>query len=103
MIENEVDKFLNDEIPLVIVCDNAKIHTTEDVLIACEFLNIELIYLPPYSPDLNPIEDLWRIIKQKTYSTDYNSLAELITIVLDEFYKNIDDEGLVKNWLNDYM
>ena len=101
LIENEVNKFLNDEIPLVIVCDNAKIHTADDVLIVCEFLNIELIFLSPYSPDLNPIKDLWRIIKQKIYSMDYNSLVELITIVLDEFYKNVDDEGLVKNWLND--
>ena len=103
LIENKVDTFLKDEKPLVIICDNAKIHTQKDVLRACEFLNIQLIFLPPYSPDLNPIEDLWRIIKKEVYSATYDSLAELIKIVLDEFDKNVDNKTLFENWLNDYM
>ena len=103
LIENKVDTFLKDEKPLVIICDNAKIHTQKDVLRACEFLNIQLIFLPPYSPDLNPIEDLWRIIKKEVYSANYDSLAELIKIVLDEFDKNVNNKTLFENWLNDYM
>ena len=103
LIENKVDTFLKDEKPLVIICDNAKIHTQKDVLRACEFLNIQLIFLPPYSPDLNPIEDLWRIIKKEVYSATYDSLVELIKIVLDEFDKNVDNKTLFENWLNDYM
>ena len=103
LIENKVDTFLKDEKPLVIICDNAKIHTQKDVLRACEFLNIQLIFLPPYSPDLNPIEDLWRIIKKEVYYATYDSLVELIKIVLDEFDKNVDNKTLFENWLNDYM
>ena len=34
---------------------------------AAEILNINLIYLRPYCPDLNPIEDIWRVIKKKQY------------------------------------
>ncbi|MCI9636854.1 MAG: hypothetical protein HFG77_10775 [Hungatella sp.] len=37
-----------------------------------------LLFLPPYSPDPNPIEQCWRITRQKmTYNTCYASKAEL--------------------------
>ena len=42
--------------------------------------NIKLIYLPPYSPELNPIEQLWAVIKQKVRLTlsNFNSLKDCI-------------------------
>ena len=40
------------------------------VKIASKILNIELMYLPEYSPDLQPIEDLWKIIKSIVYLND---------------------------------
>ena len=73
LIESDIYEILNDEKPIVIVLDNAKIHKAADVAIACEILNIELIFLPTYSPDLNPIEDLWKIIKRVVYSSHYNN------------------------------
>nr|WP_269801117.1 transposase [Methanobrevibacter oralis] len=47
-----------------IVLDNIRIHTAKMVQKAAEILNINLIYLRPYCPDLNPIEDVWRVIKK---------------------------------------
>ena len=43
----------------VIVMDNASFHKREDIMKA--FLNAghEVVFLPPYSPDLNPIEHKW--------------------------------------------
>jgi len=80
-----------------------KIHQAEDVAIACEILNIELIFLPKYSPDLNPIEDLWKIIKRVVYSSHYTNLEELIDIILDEFYKNVGNESLIENWVDEFL
>lgn len=57
-MESEIENILKDEKPILLVLDNAKIHKATDVEIACEILNIELMFLPKYSPDLNPIEDL---------------------------------------------
>ena len=85
------------------ILDNAKIHKATDVEIACEILNIELLFLPTYSPELNPIEDLWRIIKSVVYSADYNSLDELVEIITEEFYENVTSESLYENWINEYM
>ena len=103
LIESGINELLQAEKPIVIVLDNAKIHQADDVAIACEILNIELIFLPKYSPDLNPIEDLWKIIKRVVYSSHYNNLKELIDIILDEFYKNVGNESLIENWIDEFL
>ena len=71
--------------------------------IVAEILNIELVLLHPYSPDLNPIEDLWKIIKSVVYSSNYDSLDDLIMIVSDEFYKNVTSESLYSGWIEEFM
>jgi putative transposase len=41
---------------IIIVLDNLKSRKVEDVRVEAKGLGIELVFLPPYSPDLNPIE-----------------------------------------------
>ncbi|STZ01726.1 DDE superfamily endonuclease [Moraxella atlantae] len=53
----------------VLVLDNARFHHGGDLKQIAELYNIELTYLPPYSPELNPIEQLWAVIKQKVRLT----------------------------------
>lgn len=64
-----------------------------------EILNINPIFLPVRSPDLNPIEDLWRIIKDRIYKTYYNTLNELIEIFEGGFRGFVGRESLYENWL----
>lgn len=49
---------------IVLIVDNARIHWSKKVRAYCESHYIKLIYLPPYSPELNPIEFLWKRIKK---------------------------------------
>ena len=103
LIESGIEEILDNELHIALIVDNAKIHTATDVGIIAEILNIELILLPPYSPDLNPIEDLWKIIKSVVYSSNYNSLDELIKIVSDEFYKNVTSKSLYYGRIEEFM
>ena len=44
----------------------------------------ELVYFPPYSPDLNPIEKCWAKLKLKKISLDLKLLRRLIVIAYDQ-------------------
>ena len=43
--------------------DNVSFHKVDGVAQLLSDVGVELIYLPPYSPDLNPIEQMWSKIK----------------------------------------
>ena len=48
----------------VVVMDNLSSHKVAGVREQIEACGAEVLYLPPYSPDLNPIEKAWAKIKQ---------------------------------------
>ncbi len=59
----------------IIVMDGAGWHKSADLKVP---QNIEIIYLPPYSPELNPIERLWLYIKQNVIKNHiYENLVDL--------------------------
>ena len=103
LIDSSVENILNNEKEILLILDNAKIHHAEDVKIASKILNIELMYLPEYSPDLQPIEDLWKIIKSVAYLRDYENLDELIWIVTEEFYNHVSSSSLYGGWIDEFM
>jgi transposase len=49
----------------VLVMDNLAAHHNARVGPACRAHHVRLLYLPPYSPDLNPIEPAWALQKQQ--------------------------------------
>lgn len=63
---------------LVIIWDGASYHRSKIVQAEAERLGIELIRLPGYSPDLNPIEGLWKWLRQEvTQHYCHSTTAEL--------------------------
>ena len=48
----------------VVVMDNASFHESKLIKEAIEEAGCKLIFLPPYSPDLNPIEKFWANLKR---------------------------------------
>ena len=61
----------------VVVLDNASVHRNrkiKEMRKIWEDRGLFLFYLPPYSPELNPAETLWRILKGKWIRpADYNT------------------------------
>jgi transposase len=62
----------------VVVMDNLSAHKGERVREMIEGHNCELLYLPPYSPDLNPIEEAFAKLKGRLRAATARSREALI-------------------------
>ena len=64
-------------VPITLVLDNARYQKCQLVEALAAALQIELLYLPAYSPNVNLIERMWKFIKKKClYSTDYAHFSD---------------------------
>jgi transposase len=68
---------LRPETPKLLIWDNAPPHHPKRVLEAAKAAKIEIAWLPFRSPELNPCEDLWRLLKSVIAANRaYTSLEE---------------------------
>jgi transposase len=79
----------------IVVMDNLRSHTVVGVQKAIESAGAKVLYLPPYSPDLNPIEMVFsklkmlvRKLKLRTMETLWKKLGELCDIFTPKECKN---------------
>ncbi|KAG0438237.1 hypothetical protein DMUE_3210 [Dictyocoela muelleri] len=70
-----------------LIMDNASIHKTAEVREALALKNYILMFLPPYSPQLNPIEEFFSCfkakVKQRPMSANSSSHIDLIRVVIE--------------------
>ncbi len=75
-------------IPITLVLDNARYQKCGVVMDLAKTLNIELLYLTAYSPNLNLIERLWKFLKKQClysiYYADFQVFKEAITACLNQ-------------------
>src|SRR5690554_1679922 len=78
----------------VMILDNARIHHAKLIqpFLEKNKNRLELVFLPPYSPNLNLIEGLWKWLKQSiVYNVFYesvNKIRENINLFLDSINSN---------------
>lgn len=79
---------------LVLILDNAKIHhaTLLKPFLEEHSETISLEFLPPYCPDLNPIEGLWKWMKQSVINNVFFSNVSQIRVAVAKFLRRIDQE-----------
>lgn len=100
VVINAFEQFIktqNTELPVYIVLDNASTHKSklfkEAVAKWKESKHIRLVYLPPYSPELNLIETLWKMIKYywlpmsayHSFDTLKQELSNTLELCLSEY------------------
>ncbi|WP_336162750.1 IS630 family transposase [Acinetobacter ursingii] len=71
----------------LLILDNASIHKGEEIDQLALQYNARLMYLPAYSPDLNPIEKAWSLLKRKVrhiVSQQQKSVLEALDIGFKE-------------------
>ena len=85
-----------------LIWDNAGYHCSRAVQDFAEQHRIQLHYLPPYSPNFNPIERLWKIMHQYTTRNRYHEKFADFTEAIKHFFRHISKKKrILKKRIND--
>lgn len=57
---------------IVLILDSLRAHKADKTKRKARELGIKLVFLPPYSPDLNPVEFIWKTIKRKYHLDSFS-------------------------------
>lgn len=75
---------------IYLIVDNARYHHAQSVQAVARQQRIRLEYLPPYSPNLNPIERLWKFVRKKFFKDRYRDTFAKFCTQLQDFFANLD-------------
>ena len=76
---------------IYIILDNAGYNRSYEVKEIAKTLGINLLYLPPYCPNLNLIERLWRFFNKKVTKNKYYKTFDEFNYEVSLFFKNLMD------------
>lgn len=83
-------------LPIHIILDNARYQHCEFVKEAAKKLNINLVFLPPYSPNLNLIERLWKFVKAEVCAANYFHDAKVFQNAIVDFLNQLHRKTMKK-------
>lgn len=78
-------------LPITLVLDNARYQHCKAVIAFAESLHIKLLFLPPYSPNLNIIERLWKFAKKKVLYGKYYERPDQFHQAITNFFEQLDN------------
>ena len=88
---------------IVMVLDNYSSHCAATVKEIAQKLGIYLIHLPPYSPDLNPIEYIWKSIK-RILSREFVETRDEMKRKIADGWKNLSGSlSFAKHWISEFL
>ncbi len=92
----------NPEKEIILQLDNFPSHWANKTKEKAEELDITLIFQPPYSPDLNPIEYIWKSIKRELSPLLIKSEDDMKEVVKYWFEKFSDKLSFAKSWIQKF-
>lgn len=86
----QISQEAGEQVHVVLVLDKAGWHIAKDLQVPS---NITLLHLPPYSPELNPIERLWAYMKSHYLSNRiYANYKEIFAAAMAAWNKITEDQ-----------
>jgi len=93
----------NSEVSILMILDNFPSHRANLTQQKAEDLDISLVYLPPYSPDLNPIDQVWRGVK-RWISTAFFRTREGFLNLIEEAYNQLSKKiSYAEGWIQNFL
>lgn len=93
----------NGDRKVVMVLDNGPIHRATDTLATAKLLDIDLVFLPPYSPQFNPIESIWKTIKTRISNMFLLHRDHLIAAVQEIFEAESKKDSYFAAWKRTFL
>lgn len=92
-------EYANDDI--ILVCDGASWHRSSAMVIPD---NITIANIPPYTPEMNPIEQVWRELRTKGFKNEVFQTLEKVVDRLCQTINNLTSETISsitrRNWIS---
>ena len=76
---------------ILLCCDGASWHKSKTLVIPD---NITLIYIPPYTPEMNPIEQIWKELRSKGFRNEVFATLEKVVDRLCETIRDLTKEAV---------
>lgn len=88
---------------ILMILDNGAIHHARKVTAHAEEIGITLVFLPPYSPQFNPIEFIWKSIKARISNMFILTKGRLIETVRSAFYDETRKDSYAAGWKRTFL
>ena len=86
------------------MCDGAMWHKSNGLVIP---RNIHIIHIPPYTPEMNPIEQIWKEIRKRGFRNEVFKTLEHVVERLCETIKNLPNTTIQsitgRQWIIDIV
>lgn len=83
------------------ICDNARYYKSkmiQEILEEKKYQRIKMIFIPPYSPNLNPIERVWKFFKKEVLENQFYKTFKEFKEAIDDFFQiDIKSQTMKKN------
>jgi transposase len=88
----------NGDRPVVMVLDNFRTHHSKEASEYAESLNIRFVFLPPYSPHLNPIEFIWKTMKRVVSKNRIIDRPHMASLLEERFFQESSKRSYFEYW-----
>ena len=103
-LEKEIEEHYKEKKKIYIVVDNARYYRNKKVTEYTADSRIEMKFLPPYSPNLNLIERLWKLLRRKTINNQYyDTFDKFRNAVLGFFEKSENMKNIIGQFVGNKM
>ncbi len=97
-------RFIRDKNPIhliIVIVDGARAHIAKATREFAQSLNMKLVILPPYSPDLNPIEYIWKSVRKRISQVLFiKSEWSFKETIRTTFHRLAKKSTFMRGWLN---
>lgn len=93
----------NGDRTILMILDNSSVHRSRKVAAHAAERDVILLFLPPYSPQFNPIELIWKTIKRRISQQFLLDSHMLDCLVRESFMAEASKESYCQGWRRNFL